>query len=116
VNDFNLGNIFIGFYTNTTQFSGGSYWQRYNNKFFSQFKHVKGNFFSAGEFGGTADGWGVTFSIYEKSAEELEPQDYFTLSLEESVIDAEKGVYINKLGNKHMRRVEVEDSLTVFEK
>lgn len=56
--DFGLTNLYIGFFTPTIHFTGGSYFKGFNDRFFGRFEHLTGNLFSAGEFQGTADTWG----------------------------------------------------------
>lgn len=64
VEEFELKNVYIAFFTPVLSFTGASY-GRFNEEFFSRFEHVKGNLFNAGDFEGTSGNWGVTFSVYK---------------------------------------------------
>lgn len=65
VNDFHLKNVGIGFFTNARFFAGGNYWQKFNNKFFSKFKFIKGTMLNAGEFSDTSNTWPIVFATYK---------------------------------------------------
>lgn len=106
--DFGLTNLVIGFFTPTIHFTGGSYFKGFNDRFFGLFEHLTGNLFSAGEFQGTSDNWGVTFSIYKhKIGVE---QDTFELNIEDSeYCDEEMMVKMIHKGLKHYRRVATKD-------
>lgn len=79
VEDFNLTNVYIAFFSKTNHFTGASF-RRFNQQFFSRFEFVRGNILSAGHFQGTQATWPVTFSIYKLrdtpiSLEEAEHQE-----------------------------------------
>src|SRR5699024_9292835 len=108
--DFGLTNLYIGFFTPTIHFTGGSYFKGFNDRLLGKYIHVKGNLFSAGEFQGTSDKWGVTFSIYKhKIGVE---QDTFELNIEDSeYCDEEMKVKMVHKGLKHYRMVTTKDLL-----
>lgn len=64
VEEFELKNVYISFFTPVLSFTGASY-GRFNEEFYSRFEHVGGNLFNAGDFSGTSGNWGVTFSVYK---------------------------------------------------
>lgn len=65
VDDFDLKNVYIGFFTKPRFFAGGDYFEKFNQFFFSRFKFVKGNLLNAGEFSDTANTWPITFAVYQ---------------------------------------------------
>lgn len=105
VEDFGINNVYIAFFTKTTQFSGGSYWEEFNNKLLSKYKHIKGNLLQSSEFSDTSDSWGITFSVYKK-CELIQNIDRITeLSLEEKVL-TDTGVIIREINTMRVNMLE----------
>lgn len=116
VEDFNLTNVGIGFFTKPRFFSGGKYWNKFNKHFFSKFEFIKGNFFNAGEFSDTSNTWPITFSTYklrknpvsQKEATNFKP----TFTVERSNINEDGNFIINQTGTHKTVFVNDESSLS----
>lgn len=88
VEDFNLTNVHIAFFSKSQFMNGGDYWTHFNNKLFSNFKFQKGILFNAGEFSDVSNDWAITFSVYKKR--DVMKNDYsklFPMSVEHLEID-----------------------------
>lgn len=88
VEDFNLTNVHIAFFSKSQFMNGGDYWSHFNNKLFSNFKFQKGILFNAGEFSDVSRNWAITFCVFNKR--EIKKQDYskvFPISVEHLEID-----------------------------
>lgn len=64
VEEFNLTNVYIAFFTPDTYLNSSSY-EAFNKYFFKQFEYVRGHLYSVGNFSGTAGNWAVTFSVHK---------------------------------------------------
>ena len=100
-NDFNLTNIYIAFFSKTQFFTGGRYWEKFENQLFSEFEFQKGLLFNAGEFSDVSDMWAVNFSIFkQRDSTKKEYPKEFQFSVEETEIDG-----IKKIGKKTITTV-----------
>lgn len=70
VKDFQLKNVYIGFFTNARFFAGGDYYKKFNEKFFKRFSFQKGCLLNAGEFSDTSSTWPITFSVYKYNSKD----------------------------------------------
>ena len=111
--DFGLTNFNIGFFTPIRQICGGSAWMGYKNLFLTKYQHKQGILFNAGEFGGTANTWGVSFSVYEYLETEDNTDFNYHLSVEETELSPE-GLVINHIGDKTISFVDDEDSIVRY--
>ena len=113
IEEFNLTNVYIAYFT-PVPFMTGASWEAYNRIFFSKFDHLKGNIFSVGEFNDTSGLFGVTFSIYKYNPNKLAIQKYqkltFELDIEES-LTSEDGTQIVNKGVKKLETVYDNESL-----
>ncbi|MBT9671115.1 hypothetical protein GPK34_03605 [Secundilactobacillus kimchicus] len=114
VEDFNLTNVGIGFFTNSRFFSGGEYWEKFNQKFFSMFEFIQGNIFSAGEFSDTSANWPITFSVYKlrKNSEPFNGNFEAEFDVEESYLQENNTVAIRSVGKHRTRMVDPKESLS----
>ncbi|MCD2137369.1 hypothetical protein [Salinicoccus halitifaciens] len=106
--DFKLSNVHIAFFSKPTFLNGGSYWEKFNQRLFEQFKFKDGMLLKSGEFSDVTDIWAVTFSIY--SARSMSVEDFereFKMSVEHLTPEG-----IKKIGNKTIRMVGQEDFLS----
>ena len=113
IEEFNLTNAYIAFFT-PTPFMTGASWEAFNRQFFSKFDHIKGNVFSVGEFQGTSGLFGVTFSIYKYNPNKQPITKYQKLTFEldiEETNATHDGNTIHKIGVKHLETVYDDESL-----
>ncbi|MCZ3527499.1 hypothetical protein L2821_09875 [Lactobacillus gasseri] len=105
VNDFHLKNVGIGFFTNARFFAGGNYWQKFNNKFFSKFKFIKGTMLNAGEFSDTSNTWPIVFATYkyQVGGGDVPAIDKVSFALKKSAWDEEKGELLIESVNKKIK-------------
>lgn len=99
-NDFHLTNVGIGFFTMPRFFAGGSYWRKFNAKFFDKFKLIKGIMISSGEFSDTADTWPIIFAVYGLNKNNDQTGPLTTFKLEKSDWDQQKEQMIIAPGRK----------------
>ncbi|HDA7687593.1 TPA: hypothetical protein O5W81_002224 [Staphylococcus aureus] len=88
VEDFNLTNVHIAFFSKSQFMNGGDYWTHFNNKLFSNFKFQKGILFNAGESSDVSNDWAIAFSVYKNR--DIIKNDYsklFPMSVEHLEID-----------------------------
>lgn len=121
IHDFKLKNVYIAFFTNARFLTGGDYWEKFNNKFFSNFTLIKGNLFSAGEFSDTAETWPITFSVYKYSPTPVKVLRSIKLQLQESIVDDKQEIIIHNLNindssTKLMINVKTKDTLNKWVK
>lgn len=121
IHDFDLKNAYIAFFTNARFLTGGDYWEKFNQQFFSQFSLVKGNLFNAGEFSDTADSWPITFSVYRYNRGGNKEPKYFHLELQQSELGDNNELIIrpvmkNGSTTKLMTNVKATDTLNTWVK
>lgn len=123
IDDFNLKNVYIAFFTNARFLTGGDYWQKFNDKFFAKFTLIKGNLFSAGEFSDTAETWPITFSVYKYDPENAVAPTEFNLTMKEMSLEnsqSKKAVIrsfnVNGSSTKTMVNIKAKDTLTSWVK
>lgn len=90
---YNLHNIFIGIFSPTLFLSGPSF-NKFRNKFLSNFEFVNASQFNAGHFADVASSWGISFSIW-KSGETINKNN-FNYKLIDN-IDGEIKIISNKI-------------------
>lgn len=84
VDDFKLTNVGIGFFTKPRFFAGGSYWKKFNDKFFGKFKFCKGVMFNSGEFNDTSNTWPIVFATYTLKKNDDKDTTTFKFDLDKS--------------------------------
>ena len=65
VDDFNLRDAYLAFFSNSRYFNGGEYWEKFNKHLFTTFELKKAILLPASEFNDTSKNWSITFAIYK---------------------------------------------------
>ena len=65
VDDFNLRDAYLAFFSNSRYFNGGEYWEKFNQHLFTTFELKKAILLPASEFNDTSKNWSITFAIYK---------------------------------------------------
>lgn len=65
VDDFNLRDAYLAFFSNSRYFNGGEYWEKFNQHLFTTFELKKAVLLPASEFNDTSKNWSITFAIYK---------------------------------------------------
>lgn len=111
IEQFNLKNAYIAFFTNARFFAGADYYQKFDDYFFKNFKFVKGNLLSAGEFNDTSDAWPITFAVYQYHPNN-KPQSEYSLSVEQSCLTEDGKQQIKTITTHTMRMVDEKNTLS----
>lgn len=65
VDDFNLRDAYLAFFSNSRYFNGGEYWEKFNKHLFTTFELKKAILLPASEFNDTSKNWSITFAVYK---------------------------------------------------
>lgn len=119
VEEFDLKNVVIGFFTKPRHFAGGDYWEGFNERFFSKFEFVKGLLLNSGEFSDTSDTWPITFSVYKLRETQLLAEQakkiHSIFSIEETIWnEKEMSLEVKTVESKEMYTVYSDESLSTW--
>ena len=65
VDNFNLRDAYLAFFSNSRYFNGGEYWEKFNKHLFTTFELKKAILLPASEFNDTSKNWSITFAVYK---------------------------------------------------
>lgn len=65
VDDFNLRDAYLAFFSNSRYFNGGEYWEKFNKHLFTTFELKKAILLPASEFNDTSKNWSITFAVFK---------------------------------------------------
>lgn len=106
IREFRLSNVVLASFSPYQFRTGGIYFGKFYNYFLKYLHPFRGFLFSAGEFSNVNKDWGITFSLYSN-------ENSFKVS-EKIDIDTFLNGHIQKIGNKTIKLVNPDDSLSYW--
>lgn len=99
VKAFNLTHVVIAFFCKTQYMTGGKKFHGLKKAIFEKFDFKSGFLFNSGEFSGTTNDWGISFTVLTSKTDETlnEVQNKFPLMLKESTPNGIKDLYVHTL-------------------